>query len=267
MNDTPTGLEIPSLKGGAPPPPSRSAPPAPRKRKHHKLSHTEVEHHDDGEGNWLVSYADMMTLLVGFFVMLTAFSTPDASKMERLKQETAKAMGVDYKNPYETLTQSLKNVLRDFKLEKEVLIHQTDDGVEITSRGTVFFDSGSSEMLEKAHQLVERIVLTLVHQAKGFLVVVEGHTDDVPIVSQKFPSNWELSASRANSVVRLMETKGFVHTNLRSIGFADTVPLVPNRDASGTAITDNQARNRRIVIRIKKQLPPRMSDSAQTPSF
>ena len=96
-------------------------------------------------------------------------------------------------------------------------------------------------------------------QAKGFRVTVEGHTDDSPIYSKSFPSNWELSSIRAGTVVRLLESKGLPRADLRPVGLADTEPVVPNRDGSGTPIPENQAANRRILIRIQKQLPKRLS--------
>lgn len=220
-----------------------------------------IVHQDDGEGNWLMSYADMMTLLFAFFVIMAAFSTPDASKMERLKQETAKSMGVEYQRPFEDMTDTVRKVLKDFKLDQEISVVETTDGVAITSKGTLFFDSGSADLKGQAQDLIEKLSQILVVQAKGFRILVEGHTDDVPIVSARFPSNWELSAGRASTVVRLLESKGFPHNDLRPLGLADTEPVVPNLDSEGKPNNENRAQNRRIVIRIQKQLPKRMSNS------
>jgi chemotaxis protein MotB len=114
-----------------------------------------VHHQDDGEGNWLVSYADMMTLLFGFFVMISAFSTPNAGKFEKMKKETAQAMGAKYTNPYTEMNSSVKTFLKDFNLEEnEVSLEETLNGVTITSKGTLFFDSGSAELKPKALELV-----------------------------------------------------------------------------------------------------------------
>lgn len=237
-------------------PPNAERPPdPPRRRIRTKII---VAPQDDGEGNWLVSYADMMTLLFGFFVILSAFSTPDASKVEKLKQETAKSMGVKYENPYESISAVLEDVLKASNLEQDVNILKTDEGITIVSRGTLFFDSGSTELKERASLLMNSISTILVQRAAGFRVVVEGHTDNVPIISAKYPSNWELSSSRASSVVRLLEGKGFPHSNLRPVGMADTEPVAPNTSADGTPLRENQAQNRRIVIRVLKQLPARL---------
>ena len=217
--------------------------------------------HDDGEGNWLVSYADMMTLLFGFFVIVSAFSKPDTEKLEKLKKETSKSMGVKYEKPNEALSNSLEVVLKSLNLEKEVEIKNTDEGISIISKGTLFFDSGSTDLKPQANELMSKISDSLANSAKNFKVVVEGHTDDAPIVSDRFPSNWELSASRASTVVRLMESKGFPHEQLRPSGLADTEPVAENLNPDNTPNIDGRAQNRRIVIRVLKQLPERMKPS------
>ena len=220
-----------------------------------------TESHDDGDGNWLVSYADMMTLLFGFFVMISAFSVPDASKMEALKRETSESMGGKYTKPFEELSNSVQQTLSAINLDKDVSVAETDDGVTIVSKGTLFFDSGSSTLKPEAQNLIEKIAEVLAKQAKDFRIFVEGHTDDSPIASKEFPSNWELSSVRAGTVVRLLEGKGIPRKNLRPLGLGDTEPVSPNRDAAGLPIPANQAENRRIVIRVQKQIPKRLGDN------
>lgn len=228
------------------------------KNKAHKRARPKVKvvlaPHDDGEGNWLVSYADMMTLLFGFFVMLSAFSTPNAEKIEKLKQATSESMGGTYQKPFSELSDSIKSVLKDVNLEKDVTVSETDEGVKITSKGTLFFESGSAALLPQAEFLISHLSGVLVQQASGFRIIVEGHTDDVPIKSSQFPSNWELSSSRAGTVVRLLESKGFLRSNMRPLGLADTEPLLPNRAPGGEPIPSNQAENRRIVIRLQRSI-------------
>jgi chemotaxis protein MotB len=215
---------------------------------------TVVVAHDDGEGNWLVSYADMMTLLFGFFVILSSMSTPNAEKVEKLKKATAESMGGAYTKPFEELSKGIENVLKDIHLDKEVVVAETEDGVKITSKGTLFFDSGSAELRSEARVMMDNLSALLVKQAQGFRIIVEGHTDDVPIASKQFPSNWQLSSARAGSIVQLLESKGFKRGDLRPLGLADTEPLVPNRSSTGEAIPANQAENRRIVIRLQRNL-------------
>jgi chemotaxis protein MotB len=209
--------------------------------------------HDDGEGNWLVSYADMMTLLVGFFVMITAFSTPDPQKIEKLREATSEAMGGEYVKPLQELTAGLKRVLQEAEIENAVSVENTGDGAVLSVKGTLFFDSGSAEIKADAMSVVQKLASVLTREAEGFRIVVEGHTDDSPIATAKFPSNWELSSARAGTVVRLFEQSGVPHRDLKPVGLSDTVPLMPNRTPAGEPILENQARNRRIVIRIQKR--------------
>jgi chemotaxis protein MotB len=217
-------------------------------------SKTVVVAHDDGEGNWLVSYADMMTLLFGFFVILSSMSTPDIQKIEKMKKATSEQMGGKYSMPYKDVSEGIHKVLSRINLAKEVSVTQSEEGVTITCKGTLFFDSVSSELLPKARELVDSIANVLVETGGGFRIYVEGHTDDVPIPSGIYPSNWELSASRASTVVRLLETKGFRREDITPLGLADTKLLLPNRTPDGQAIPANQAENRRIVIRLQSKL-------------
>jgi len=220
-----------------------------RRSLHVKPSHVE----EDGEA-WLISYADLMTLLFGLFVVLFSFSKPDAEKFEVLRKEASKSLKGDYKNTFDAVNVKLTQVMRELKLDRQVTIKENIEGLAITSEGTLFFESGSSLLKEEADALMRQIALVLKQQSENVKIVVEGHTDDSPIATKLFPSNWELSSARAGTVVRLLENTGISKNYLRPIGLADIEPLVPNRDSSGTPITENQAKNRRIVIRVQKQL-------------
>ena len=86
---------------------------------------------------------------------------------------------------------------------------------------------------------------------EDYIVEVEGHTDNVPINTAKFPSNWELSSLRAVNVAKLFESMGVKKNQLSAIAYADTRPKQPNLDSNGTAIPENQATNRRVVVHVK----------------
>lgn len=209
-------------------------------------------HADEGEGNWLVSYADMMTLLVGFFVLLFSFSKIDASKFEQIKKETTKTFGGEYVVPFENVSKTLKDVVKDKGLSDQVFINATDDGIEIVFRGALFFDSGSSTLRQQAVDLLGNLVPTIIENAKDFGIVIEGHTDNRPIVGGVFPSNWELSSVRACSVLRFFLDKGFDQNKIKAIGWGDRKPVVPNEDPQGNPILENQSQNRRVVVKIAK---------------
>jgi chemotaxis protein MotB len=211
------------------------------------------DHAEGGHGEpWLVSYADMMTLLFGFFVLMYVFATSSPEQKEKIKQQVAEFAGAKYTTQFKEVAENLKEKVKEIEVEGEVDILDTMEGVKIVSKGTLFFDSGAFALNPKANELMLEVAGVLLARSKDFKIVVEGHTDDNPISTPGIPSNWELSSLRAGTVVRIFETMGLVRTNLRALGIADTEPLLPNRDTQGNAIAANQAENRRIVIHITK---------------
>jgi chemotaxis protein MotB len=213
----------------------------------HEVGHTA----DDGEGIWLVSYADLMTLLVGFFAMLLSFSKLDPEVFEQVKRETSKLFGGEYQVPFEQMKESLKKAVMGQGLGDQVLVEPKGSGLTITFRGALFFDSASIVMSEKAKSLLQQIAPIIASEARDYQILIEGHTDDVPISQGLIASNWELSSLRASSVLRFFLDFGFDPKNLRAIGLADTHPVLPNREeTSGVPLPENQSQNRRVVIKI-----------------
>jgi chemotaxis protein MotB len=132
----------------------------------------------------------------------------------------------------------------------------TPMGDRITSfqfSSTAFFASGTATLSDSGQSILQNLLGRLQSPAFAtYRITVEGHTDDEPINSPQFPSNWELSAARAAAVVRYFIEHGIPADRLRAAGYADTHPLAPNRDAAGNPIPENQAKNRRVVIELEK---------------
>lgn len=208
------------------------------------------QEHEGGDENWLVSYADMMTLLFGFFVLLMSFSKLDLEKFEKARQETTQFFGGEYKVPFEKFKNELMAEIKKENLTNQVVLKVDEKGVIITFRGALFFDLGASEVRPEAITILDRIIPVIKKQTSIFTVQIEGHTDDNPISDSKFPSNWELSAFRAVNVLHYFERAGFSKENLQATGFGETQPIVPNRNPKGEPIKENQAQNRRVVIRL-----------------
>lgn len=232
-------------------------------RKHHD------EHpHEEGEP-WLVSYADLMTLLFGFFVLMYSFaasknqnSVPDNPEMVAIRKELAQYFGGAYINPLEKMSEQLKQAIERISKDdpamgaklKNVAIDVAPEGLKVTFSSTVLFASGSSTF-ELDSQLLMREFVGIVKAAKqSFKIRVEGYTDPIPINSEKFPSNWELSGARASTVIRIFEESGFNSENLTAVGYGSTRPAVPNFDVNSKAIQENFAKNRRVVIFIMEDL-------------
>lgn len=214
------------------------------------LQHLTTQKSEDGESLWLLSYSDMMTLLFGFFVLLMSFSKIDLEAFEKVKKETTSVFGGEYQKPFQQMKDELKDQVKLQGLNDKAVFDELEKGITITFRGSIFFDSGSADLKPEAIELLKKVIPVVKKQDSKFNVVVEGHTDDNPIQSDKFPSNWELSSYRASAVLRLFEENGFNKSNLRAIGFADTMPILPNRDADNQIIPGNQSQNRRIVLKL-----------------
>ncbi len=229
-----------------------------------KKRHEEHEEHENHE-RWLVSYADMMTLLFALFVVLFAISSLNKSKIEAFASSMTKnkAIGqpaittpmpiedpVEPKpgNPVtraqlEKLKEDLEKALARAGVSKGAKIQIDAKGLEISLTDGVLYNSGEAVLLPNGVK-----ILDVVGPKIGTFdnpVTVEGHTDNAPIKSVRYADNWELSSARANTVVRFFLGKYHVDPNrLTSSGFADTRPIVPNDSDV------HRASNRRVVVTI-----------------
>jgi len=123
--------------------------------------------------------------------------------------------------------------------------------IEINS--AAFFDSGSATLSKAGESILRDMAVDLrSNRFKDYQITVEGHTDDTPISTARFPSNWELSTARASAVVHFFLDQGIPALKLRAAGYADTFPKAPNRDVNGIAIPQNQSQNRRVVIKLER---------------
>ena len=215
------------------------------------MSDYHIQENEEDESNWLVSYADLMTLLWGFFVILASMSTPDASKVEKMKEQTSKAMGGTYSHPYNKLSDELNDIVKALQVDDIAQVEKLIDGVRITIQSTYFFKSADAALLPEAKKVLEQIAQAIIPYSKDNLIFIEGHTDDLPIRNSQFKNNWELSSKRATEVVELLTIAGAHEKNLRPVGFADTQPI-EFRQQDRTPAEDRRARHRRVVIRLQK---------------
>ena len=224
---------------------------------------------------WLVSYADFITLLFAFFVVLFATGESDKSKKIELAAsiesafsemglfeahtklppltESRNSTGTGGYASHASLTQlaasepeSMLTVRHHLEQAAQpeidsgiIGIYDSADGLVISLQEAGFFDSGAAEIRPSALPVLDRIAAALPETA----LRVEGHTDDVPIHTTQFASNWELSSSRASSIARLLLLHPNVHADQMSVaGYAEYHPAVSNATAVG------RARNRRVDI-------------------
>lgn len=212
---------------------------------------------------WELSFADMMTLLLCFFIVALTVSRVDERRFTEVAQSMTKAMGKKETRPAEQpeipevpeqwrqKLKTLDEVRADLEQRigegaEAVDLQMRPDGVAVNLRGGVFFASGSADLTAHARDVLQDMAPAL--EDIPYRIKVEGHTDNIPISSARFPSNWELSAARASAVARFLIDRGLPAKRMEVIGLADTRPEVPNEDLYGRPIPENQARNRRIVV-------------------
>lgn len=204
--------------------------------------------------SWLTTYADAITLLMAFFVMLVSFSKIDLPKFEEAMAGIKDKLGAEVatERPMFKLSQNLNSILDRVQIDQQQVQTGFDEaGVVIEFASGSFFRPGSAELLPAAEQILIEISYQLEQPPYDlYYVDVEGHTDDSPIDTPQFPSNWELSTARATGVVRYLIGAGTQPDRMKASGYADVKPKYPNRDLFGEVIPGNREKNRRITIRL-----------------
>lgn len=204
---------------------------------------------EDQDSIWLLSYADLLTLLLTFFMMLYATAPKDDSQHRKL----ASYVGGEKSIPAQELSAIVIQATKDDRYLYDVATRPTVEGIEITFATTVLFDSGRAEIRSELLPSLNKLVKVLKENAGNDRIRVEGHTDDEPTrANGPFPSNWELSGARAATVIRAFEGGGFKPDHLMAIGYGSSRPLAANRTPAGEAEVSNMARNRRVVVVVVK---------------
>jgi len=206
----------------------------------------------DTSSLWLVSYADMMTLICCFFILMMAFANYDPPGMSVKMEQVSKAFGKDkYKSSSTKFTQLQEEVAKHPELKDLIKTSIVDNALLITFSGSVLFDKEAHELTEESRFLLDALIDLIKIKDSNYRILVEGHDDNQPITkSNKYPSHWALSSARASSVVTRFEYFGFDPQNLVAIGLGDTNPIAPNEDEKGDPIPENMRLNRRIVIKV-----------------
>ncbi len=235
-----------------------------RKRNCRKTQE-ELEKHE----RWLVSYADFITLLFAFFVVMYAVAIVNTGNYKVLSESVDKA----FKGPKETQTvpepiqvgevpRTLDPIVLDAAQEaarlqeaadriEEVLapyidaelveVKRDEFWIAVEMKSGILFASGSAELAPESDPILTKLA-EIVRELPENPLYIEGHTDDVPIKTQEFPSNWELSAARAASVVRRLVQLGVNPARMAAVGFGEYHPVADNSTEFG------RYRNRRVVL-------------------
>jgi chemotaxis protein MotB len=206
-----------------------------------KAKNTLVE---DDSNDWLLSYADMVTLLFTFFVVLFSISNPDMVKLQLLSNYFSEEKTMSYAE----LQQKITEFVETNNVSEQVEVSLTSKGVEISFKDKLLYESGSADLKPAASPILGKIAELLMYQEiSNRKILVEGHTDCIPIKSDQFPSNWELSGARAASVVRFFASRGLTNERFQATGYADTRPLEEKDRLRGKSV------NRRVVVVISPE--------------
>jgi len=214
---------------------------------------------------WLTTFNDMITLLMVFFVLLFAMGSMDMKRFKTFQNALQSAMGVlnSGKNaPVGVIAAHDDNASEPGKaqngIEKdgdnlEQLNHTegleaeyTRKGIQLILNDNLLFNSGSAEITLRGRQLLNKVVNVIAPINR--MVRVEGHTDNIPISTDRFPSNWELSAARAVNVIRYIQGSGKIPArNLSAAGYGASKPRAKNDSET------DRTRNRRVEIILKNE--------------
>jgi chemotaxis protein MotB len=240
-------------------------------RKSHKRLHE--EHEEEIPEAWLLPYADILTLLLALFIVLYAAGITDKEKynaiMESFQVElTGKPIEITDAGPSPTppkepseqaanapsgnseeeqetqqldqLKQQLEKYIADNQLQDVVSLQDTERGIEVTLKDIILFDLGQSVLKEGSYRTLDTLVGLIT--AVPNQISIEGHTDNVPISTSAYPSNWELSSARAVSVLHYFSARGIPQERMQFTGFGEYEPLNPNDTP------ENRQGNRRVNI-------------------
>jgi len=202
---------------------------------------------------WVIPYGNLMTILMIFFLVLYAFSfVVSEVRFERIVQSLQKDVGGEVNKEYmrrvikkareREAAEEMYGLIDEKRLKKFANVRIDKKGIKVIFRSPVIFDFGKAELKPEIISVLSAVARVIKDMPNE--IMVEGHTDDKPIVSGEFRSNWELSAARAFSVIRYFIEQGVDSRRLSAIGYGEYRPLYPNDTE------EHRAYNRRIEIDI-----------------
>ena len=229
---------------------------------------------EDEEGaGWIVTYADLVTLLPVFFVLLYSISSLNMERFRQAFESIRISLGKDMttlgvievmevpqldrkeltleeifgrRSREEAMVEDINAFVAERNVGDNITVQILNNKVVVRIQGTILFESGSEQLMPQAEPILGQIV----HIFKAYPeynINIRGHTDDVPIATLRFPSNWELSAFRATTVLKYLIEKGVSPFRLTATGYGSLLPLRPNTTA------ENRAMNRRVEFVLEKK--------------
>ena len=232
---------------------------------------------EEGAPAWMVTFADLMTLLLVFFVLLFSMSEVEVSKFKvvmesmkgaltntvvpeavivipqaEVKPEVSEPVAEAEPEPEEKPFESAEDILKDInriierkRLGEFIVVEDFRDRIVIRLEGKAVFPVGDVNMLKDVEPVMDDI-LELLQKHSKYNINIKGHTDNIPIRTARFPSNWELSAVRATTVLRYFVDHGISPSRMTATGYADRLPIATNDTEEGRTM------NRRVEFVLEK---------------
>jgi chemotaxis protein MotB len=204
---------------------------------------------EEDDTSWLLPYVDVISLLLAFLILTLAMSKVNLHRFEML------SAALNRRSPppsLDALKEKIDQTIESKGLAGQVRTVLDDEGLRMELKSQLLFDSGQAEIRSDGRAAIQRVVDLLPTIDARYLIAIEGHTDDVPIHTPRFDSNWDLSSARAINVLKMFTAAGLKPERLSAQGYADTRPAVAIPSAGGDSAAEARARseNRRVVIRI-----------------
>ena len=189
---------------------------------------------------WLISYADLVTLLLALFLVMYAVNNVEhKNNLQTQTQNTT--IGEVKQTKFVEMPELQKELLKEFKNDNDVLLLKDSRGLIIRLKDDILFGSAEAQLQPNATEALNKIIDILSKIDNP--VIIEGHTDSFPIKSAKYSSNWELSTARATSVIDyLVKSKRINPKRLSAVGYGEYAPVAENTSNSG------RIKNRRVDI-------------------
>lgn len=205
---------------------------------------------DEGEG-WLVSYADLMTLIACFFILMVSFA--DFTKKDEFMIKTRAIAQHFNKDKYLSSEKRFKYIetelARHPELKTKTKISLKDSDLVVMFSGSILFNEGEYSLPPESSKTLDSLIDIIKTENSEYRILIEGYADDVAS-KNPFKNSWTLSAARASSVAERFEYFGFIKENITAIGKSDTFKLVESIDKFGNRIEANAKINRRVVVKI-----------------
>lgn len=234
---------------------------------HNNSMYPEEDLEEVDDESWQISYLDIITILLGFLIILLSvshFSDRNSFSVSGLfKSDTEEAEFIT--TPINKIKRQMEVALLDEIGDDEIEIKRDLNDLLIRLKTDNLYLSGSATIQAESLGLLNKIVRAIQNNAyDDFEIEVEGHTDDVPINSPAYASNWELSTARATNLVKYFTGMGISEDRLKASGYADSRPLAPNVDEAGNPIPENRAKNRRVTLRLFYDTSEAIAQEADT---